>query len=309
MPNHPHLILSLKEAEELNNIKDKNTLIIATGQADLQFLCCSIFSILIRSNLNKPLNHICVMINGPDARTGDPTLQDKKQEFLEDLRNEKWCDLDMPLTISRIWSRVGHTQAMEMAIPWINTEFFSIMHDDVILDNFNLHNYLSAIFEDEKVAMVSSPPILKGYVKSSKYNDKRKLEIPHVNSEFITCRKSLFIESGCRWPGYHVECKFDFDNWKYKKEFLNYYQDLPLNVSGNYEVLNWDIGAYVYYQFEQKGYKTKSLPRNLFQHFSAASWDQNVEIRMKQWLPHVKKLEMELLKFPKFKMLYDKWIK
>jgi hypothetical protein len=34
-------------------------------------------------------------------------LQDKKQKFLEELRNMKWEDRDMPLTVIRAWSRIG----------------------------------------------------------------------------------------------------------------------------------------------------------------------------------------------------------
>lgn len=94
---HPHMLLDVGECEQNSSLYRKITAIIPSFSAPLECLLWSVFSLLTRSQPGDKLEHIIVSINGPDKRTGDPALQDKKQAFLEELRNLKWAHRDMPL--------------------------------------------------------------------------------------------------------------------------------------------------------------------------------------------------------------------
>src|SRR6516162_7350459 len=126
------MILTRCGYESKGLLPGKTTVVMATSQSRIECLMWSMFSLLLRST--PGLEHIIVAINGPDPRTGDPGLQDAKQSFLGELRNTRWQasgrDCDMPLTVIRTWSRVGHSQATDGALPWVHTEFYTLMHDD-----------------------------------------------------------------------------------------------------------------------------------------------------------------------------------
>ncbi|NIQ15033.1 MAG: hypothetical protein GTO02_11780, partial [Candidatus Dadabacteria bacterium] len=99
--------------------------------------------------------------------TGDPTNQDKKQEFLEELRKLQWWRVqepkhkrDMPITVMRVWSRIGHPESVEMALPWVHTDAFLIMHDDIIITKHNWLKEVKEKFYDNPDVVIAHTPNL-----------------------------------------------------------------------------------------------------------------------------------------------------
>lgn len=290
---HEHMVFSVQELEEKSSMSDKVTAILATCQAPIKPLMWAISSLLLRSDPTV-LEHIIVSINGPDSRTGDPSLQDQKQRMLEDVRSLRWHGRDMPLTIQRTWSRIGHTQAMEAAIPWVHTEFYVIMHDDVmVLDASWCKDFLEFSKNKEAAILYDKPLLLMG-VHKKLHEGKWKLALPHLNSAFLVCRKSIFHQLGLRWWGYHIKEPIHID-----KSFSSYHvvrdhlaiddnrffsnnfglQAYKLHrtskddIEGDYDYFNLDIGSWVYYRLLESGCKFIPLRDNLVYHFKSASWN------------------------------------
>ena len=313
---HPHMILELDELERMSSIPDKVCVLMATCQAPMRPFLWSVFSMMLRSDPDV-IEHFNFVINGPDARTGDTELQDQKQEFLEALRDIPFHGKPGPITIMRVWSRIGHTQSMEMATPWIHTENYVLMHDDVIvLNNKWSQTYKETFLPNKNLAIMTAPPLLlaKGLVKS-RFQGKWKLGLPHINSCFMICRKPLLVKEGCRWWGYHVEHEIDASTWEQFDEFIEYHKNLGhiqegLEMEDEYHYINMDIGSWSYYQLHQAGYEFDTLPFDAIHHFKAASWDRNprnLESRLDSQSLEIQSLEEEIRKADENGILPGAW--
>jgi len=302
---HKHMILNRKACEDLSLVSDKTTAIIATYQSQIDCLMWAVFSLLLRSSGN--LEHLIVCINGPDSRTGDTSVQDTKQEFLEDLRSLKWNDRDMPITIARVWSRIGHGEAIEMAIPWVHTKAYTLLHDDMIVTNPAWAEESMQLLENEEVAAVYNPPILGSIVSTYNFQGAKKLNLPHINTPMVTCKKALIKE---RWTGYHVNKEFNIKKDLSEKEFRRFYKGLlakyPEKFDANfeYDCLSQDFGSWVFYQLKSERYKL--IPKRMAEHLLSMSWHPQ-DAKLKAARPHIASLEMELINYPEYWELYKKY--
>lgn len=320
---------SVEEAAELTSVPEKITVIYPTSQGPIECLLWSTFSLLLRTKAKDYMEHFVVCINGPDKRTGDVTVCDKKQEFLEDLRKLKWYNVnapkakrDMPITIIRAWSRIGHPEAVEMAIPWVHTDSYLIMHDDLIIcQNDWLRVVEKTFFADPNVviAYAEKNPITLLCAKSdcATYNGKPLLRFPHLLCLFLCCRKKYMLEMGSSWCGYHIPTP----PFKLQErvgdvnEFLKYYRDLGAlghdvpQSTDPYEFISMEMGAWHYYNAIQKGYKFAPMPLDIV-HFGAMSWevDTGKESRITKYIPQIKALEEEIYAHPDYGPLYDKYL-
>jgi len=290
--NNP-MIFSLGECEKYTTIKDKVTFIIASCQAPMNFLMWSVFSLLLRSKVNGVMEHFIITLNGPDNRTGDDELQNKKQSFLEELRSKKWknkistTEKDMPVTVMRVWSRIGHAQAIDMAIPWVHTIGYVITHDDIILLNNKWETHIkTSILENENIALASVDPLLACGLFNVPFNDKLKLNLPHLNSVFIGCRKDHTIETGVRWSGYHLNQNF--------------------NNGIEYDYLSADFGAWMYQKLKESNKSMQTIPNDFISHFGSMSWTKN-EQKIKNSQLIIEKLESEICEIKEYKEIYEKY--
>jgi len=314
---HDHMIFSVEECEKATLIPEKNTAIIATSQGPIKLLMLTLFSLLLRSN-QKYLEHIMVCINGPDTRCGDPSLQDKKQKFLEELRNMKWEDKDMPLTVIRAWSRVGHSQALEMAIPWVHTEYYTIMHDDIIVLKNDWCEEASEIFKDPKVAMVHCSPEQYGNCFELIFEgDKKFIGNAHLQNPIAVCKKSIMTKLGARWYGYHIVKDYSMKDINYEKyiEYNNQYKNKDIRMvfpkeNSDYNGLSLDIGSWMIHEIKENGYNIKTFSNEKIIHFVKSSWsnDQNyVENKEKKHKNVFESIEKEINNHPQFAELYKKY--
>ena len=304
------MILNISEAENLTLIPQKTTAILATCQSDMKVFMWSIFSLLLRSKPEN-LEHIMVCINGGDERHGCTSLQDNKQEFLEEIRRLKWHKRDMPLTIIRAWSRVGHGQALEMAIPWVHTEYYTIMHDDVILKNdWDIESFEK--IKEEKSILSYFPPLLWCGVGKT-FDKKWRISLPHMNTTLVTCKKSLMTGLGVRWYGYHVNHDFNLCEKVNIKEFLEYHQknsniqSFPV-IEEPYGSISMDIGTWVYYKIKEAGYSINKIGTDKALHLQSMSWGENTNDRIDNDAYDISLLEKEIEEIHEYRSIYEKYL-
>lgn len=310
---HNHMIMNLQECEEATLLPGKNTAIIATSAGPLRLLMTTIFSLLIRSN-QKHLEHFIVCINGPDERCGDQSYQNKKQEFLEELRKLKWKDKDMPVTVIRAWSRIGHSQSLEMGIPWVHTEFYTIMHDDIIITNPEWCEEYFNIMQNKEVAIVLPSPMTYGDWGEFIHENRKFIGTQHIASALVVCKKSILTKLGSRWCGYHIIKDYsmsdiDYDKFKsFNLVNLNH-GELP-KKDESYNGLSFDIGSWVLYHTRLNNYKIGRFEKNPMVHFVSASWNSDkdyLEKRIIEYRPIFEEFEKELQSYPEFNKLYQKY--
>jgi len=307
--------LDIKYCEDNSALSKKITSIIATSQCPINVMMCSVFSLLIRSN-PEFLEHVIVSINGPDKRTGSTQVQDKKQSFFEELRSLTWHGKDMPLTVIRAWSRLGHAQAIEMGIPWVHTQFYHLMHDDVIV----LKDWtdLSAFDQDPKLCIVGPYPLFNVFLDSGVYKGENKLGFANLNTSFLLCNKSILNKLGTRWIGYHLQDKFEISD---QKSFVEYHASknniaqekgvqvinhtLDQTVSKQFSYVNVDIGGAVFYRLIDAGYSLGLMQPDVSLHIGGQSWNKND--RFIKSIGLVRQLEKDLFRYPDYWHLYKKY--
>lgn len=271
-----------KTLEEQTLMRGKITAVIPTSTAAMDFFRMAVLSLLLRSNPSH-LEHVIVTINGPDERTGDPSLQDEKERWLRQMLREKWCGRDMPLTIQRTLSRVGHAQALESAAAWVHTEHYLAMHDDVIVLDRDWSSTVLSSFADPRVAVQCSPPTVLGSLSTSDYFDGRQaLNFPHLSTFFTAVRKSALVDVGARWPGYHVEGSFCLADSVIDQLVASHRPDAGPVRRVTHDVWSQDIGVWVKARLENSGYTVSQLPASLCHHFVAASWHDPAAVEQRR---------------------------
>lgn len=314
---HDHMVLSVEECEDATLIPGKNTAIIATSQGPIRLLMLTLFSLLLRSS-RKHLEHVMVCINGADTRCGDPSVQNEKQRFLEDLRELKWFGRDMPLTVIRAWSRVGHAQSLEMAIPWVHTEYYTIMHDDVIVIENDWCEEASEIFKDPKVAIVHCTPEQYGHCFEFIFEGGKKfIGNAHLQNPIAVCKKSIMTKLGARWYGYHIikDCSMKDISYEKYVEYNNQYRNKDISMkfpkeNGDYNGLSLDIGSWVIHEIKENGYDIKTFFNEKIIHFMKSSWSDDGNYVENKEMKHksvFESIEKEIDGYPEFAKLYRKY--
>jgi hypothetical protein len=289
--NHDDMFFSQERFELLSCKKNKISAIIATSQAPIKTLAWSILSLFFRSK--DYIENIHVLINGPSE---DCKLQDDKQSFLNKLKSA-----GIPITIHRVYGSIGHSQAIDSVVPWIKTEFYLTMHDDLIVlddfwtDNFDKMKTNSSILYD--------PPLLMRGLEMSRHKGKLKLAMPHLNTTFMICRNSAFKEAGATWGGYHVTYKFNLSKCSKILKFINHHiannhirYDYRGFIPEDFDYVNVDIGGWAYYLLSKHGFEFEPIKTRSIFHIRAASWYEVTEKRFSQIDPLVQDLEYEIEK-------------
>ena len=325
---HKNMAVDIDEIIEFTHLKNKITAIIPTGPAPMKALLWSVFSLLLRSTPNDILEHFIVCINGPDKRTGNPALQDQKQNFLEDLRRMKWYTKhaqdkkDMPITVIRAWSRVGHAEAVEMGVTWVHTDNYLLMHDDTIIMSKDWQEEVKNNFFTNKNAMLAygSPDLHFAHCDHAIAHGLFMLRLPNLNTSFLLVKKSLMLKSQAHWHGYNLgsyqnPIQFDINDEVVDLEnFLQYYKSKgllrnPPQTSELYNFFNAGMGAWAYYKSCQNNYDIVKLDPDIAEHLNGASmvhinrFKEILETKQEIYEP----LEKEILEHPDYGPLYEKY--
>jgi hypothetical protein len=327
---HPHMALNIDEVIELTTLKKKTTAIIPTGPASINCLLWSVFSLLLRSTPNGLLEHFIVCINGPDKRTGSPALQDKKQEFLEELRRLKWYHAndpdnrkDMPITVIRAWSRVGYAEAVEMAVPWIHTDSYTCLHDDIIINKADWEQEVEDKFYSDlssNIIAYGSKELLFAHCDHVIAHGLYMLRLPNMYSHFLVCNRKLMRKIGGNFCMYNLgsvdnPIQFDLEEETGSLEnFLNFWREKgllnhPPQTTELYNFINMGFGSWVYYNACQAGYNFVPLNPKIVTHFGAMSLstDQERPVRLEGKRATILELEAEIMAHPEYSQLYMKY--
>lgn len=302
----PLVIFHPEKCEKLTLKKGKISAIIPTFSSPMKCFMLSVFSLLIRSNPNV-LDHLFFSINGPDAREGGNELQDKKQSFLEELRSLNWSGFGVNpgnITISRTWSRIGHSQALEQCIPWIDTEFYLSMHDDVIVLNDSWCD-LKDFVENESMIMKTWGCIFSNRLKSA----STRLDLPHLNTIFTLCNKPLMTRLGVSWSGFSFDFNLKISDYIDLEEFKNNHKKIDslefgANFNEEYKSISLDIGSFIFSKIFSLGLDLSRFDHDTVFHFESMSW------KFKEVFSniYIEKIEEDIRRVSQYNNLYKKYL-
>jgi len=307
MKHHEHMVLSVKDSIDLSEKKEQNTVVICTSQCDIKVMMWSVFSLLL--NANNSFDSLEACINGSSLKE-QRLLQDAKQNFFEDLLYEYKIDLN----IHRVLGRQGHSHAIDSCIPWIDTEYYTLMHDDVILKNdWSDELKDSGFLEDPKRSLINVKPffMMKPLAFcNSLYLDKPKLGMPHINSSFVIVKKSVVEELGVNWQGYHNKIDFKLEG-EWARKLVDFYEPIAsgnIREGNEYNYHNTDIGSWVCYKLLISDYNLKSMKGDFCLHITEGSWSSDIglAIRINKNYQEIEKVENKILS-SKFADLYVKY--
>lgn len=324
MSTHPFMVVDEREVMQRTLVPDVFVPVIITSQADIRLLMLSVFSLLLRTREFQHLAHFMVFINGPDSRTGDTSLQDRKQAFLEALRLLKWprpdgVQQDMPITVCRIWSRVGHSELCDMAMPWVHTQYYVLMHDDVIILDPDWSGKCWRILQPPDVAIATARPLLlcpAGTPESAWDGQTGTIvRLPHLNTSFLVGDKIKLAAVRATWQARHTPVSgrpfaqlVDLPAWR------RYYVthggvDSDVAPDKSIKAISHDVGAWMYYRMTENGMRGVELPDGMIDHLGAASWDNQAAIagRLASHRSLYKQLEDELRQYTAFWALYTRF--
>lgn len=287
-------ILSVKECEDKSLVKGKLTIIIETYTRSLDRFMQAIFSLLANSS-GDFLHHIIVCINGPDVRTGEIELQDAKERFVSELRDLKWHGKDMPVTLIRVWSRVGRGHSLQMAMPWVHTEYYAIVDDILLTRDFQWENEAQQAMESG-VDFFSMRPFDSSVIGVC---NGVQLHLPRIETSFLVCRKDVTVENNINWLSYFIHGR----NFKIDDEFLDYcgkttVLNNEINKNTEYHHLVVETGAWLKNIIYEKGLKFQ-IGNCYTQQLIDTSWFTEAKM--------IKKLEDKIAKHPGFGDLYKKY--
>ncbi len=326
---HPHMALQIEEVIELTTMKEKCTAIIPSGPAPMNCMLWSIFSLLLRSKPHGLMEHFIVCLNGPDKRTGDPGLQDKKQQFLHELRNLKLYHADqpdvkkdMPITVIRAWSRVGHAESVEMAVPWVHTDTYLLLHDDIIITDRNWDKEVFGKFYSNPNAVIGygSDELLFAHCDHCIAHGLFMIRMPNMYTYFLVVRKSLQRKIGATWLPYYLgsyanPIQFDLiDEVVDLTAFQKFYEDRGLwgNPPQTQEMFNFahmGMGSWFWYKAAAAGLDMVPLKNDMVEHIAGMSFvhDTSRKDHVENKLDAIQELETEILSHPEYSKLYMKY--
>jgi hypothetical protein len=180
------------------------------------------------------------------------------------------------------------------------------MHDDIIVTR----DWGSEIggFADADLALKVSGEILSQPL----WEKEGRLELPHLDTSFLLCRKSALRESGVSWSGYYLPMKFHIGNLANFEKFIDYHEKGNILSDGRvhprpskdkeHSVLSVDIGGMAIYELARKGYFIAPMNEQNSFHFKARSWSGRGAEDHTHIL--VSELESELERYPEFNSLY-----
>ena len=269
-----NMLLAERYAIELTVVTGM-TAIIPTYNSSPRLFALSLLSLLYNSQ--DVLVHVIVTINGPDKRTGDPECQNQKQAFLEALREKKYRCEPMPLTVQRTWSRVGHAQALDSAMPWVHTRDILVMHDDVILLDPAWGGQVTRCLNNPDAGLVvaGDPKALNRITWGPWEDGKMLINFPHPKTHFLAARKSVI--GTYRWAGQWVKNDFkDIDTSTHTKYWQNAQgqvltEDLPTEAG----YMTYDIGSWLMFYVQEDHKQIISIPEDTVLHLAGISWQSD----------------------------------
>lgn len=312
----PLTIFSAGECERITLLPKKICAIIPTYSSPMNYFMWSVFSLFLRSD-PRELEHVIFGINGPDARYPDQDgshLQDRKQCFIEDLRSvTSWERPDKfnpgAITLVRTWSRIGHSQTIEQCINWVHTQYYLLMHDDIIVMDKNWTKSVYEFSSDPKlIAKTLGDPL----VIRMRHRHDRVLELPHLSTTFSLFDKPKMKTVGAFWNGYYLNQKnfmiknyLDFDKFIDKQKQINCLdkiEDKTIQKNSIFDSISMEIGTFAYYAIVRNEMRINEFPASTAKHFFAGSSRNKAPAFQNH--AEIEELEAEIMAIPEYAEIY-----
>lgn len=267
--------LPIEQCVEKTVLKEKITVVIPTSQKSIKTMMLSVLSYLVNPEDRQTLEHICICIHGPDSRTGDPSLQDKKQAFLSELRD----DYDSPLTVIRAWSRVGEPEAAGMALSWIHTDGYIMTNDEIAVRQGWTESIRENFYKEDNVAIASCGELFKNKFGHFVHRGMYAIQTPELNTSFLACKKKWLMKAGARWNSFFIPDDNNFIQFKLSdlpQEMFEFYDSLGMDSrlpDEQYSFIKQGIGAWVFYRLKKLGCKFSKLDEIVHHLEDSASMD------------------------------------
>jgi hypothetical protein len=304
----PLVIFTPERCEEVFLKKGKVSAIIPTFSSPMRCFMCSVLSLLMRSDPTV-LEHVFVSINGPDSREGGDELQDRKQSFVEDLRSCDWSGMrgfnPGLITMTRTWSRIGHAQALEQSIPWVDTEFYLSMHDDVVVMSPSWC-LLDDFMDNDSMIMKTWGNHVMGALRAT----GRHLDMPHLNTIFTMCRKPLMTRMSAGWTGFVTNGSFKISDYMDPIRLVHDHKKIHLGASDSvlddreYSSAGLDIGCFLLSKICLSGLDVGRFDADTVRHFESASWRPGRFSQTKE----IEDLERQISSIPQYSEIYERYL-
>lgn len=253
---------TLLELEHMTNEQDKITVIVPTSVAPLWLFQLMVLSLYFRSTAD--VVNVVFVVNGSGS------AQQEKLHWLCQLKNMSL----FPFTVVTVEGPVGHSQALDCALPWVRTELVASFHDDVVVTDAGWSSAVLQKFRDNpKLGMLVSGWC--GFDGQSPWEGKAVLHKRHPSTDFVCWRKSAFTDTGALWRGHHADFS---DNCVVSRD-IGYWACQRL-VAGGWEVEEFGLLAHV--------------------HFVAGSWSnpQHMCEMVAKFQPEITKLQSRIGSHP-----------
>jgi len=229
----------------------------------------------------------------------------------------------MPLTVIRVWSRVGYTEVFEMALNWVHTDSYLIMHDDVFLKNSDwTQEVKEKFYDDDQVAIAYTPQLLGCVCDHAVHRGMYLLRMPQMQTTFLLCKKKWLMKVGALWRGFHIPSddnmlQFELEEMGDVDEFEKFWQDQdlypnPILKTELYNFVRQEVGAWVYYKLFTNNFKFVKLNEDNILHFEGMSLSNVTEdVKNKKIgdnLDDIRRLEELILAHPDYSRLYNKYL-
>lgn len=169
------------------------TAIIVTSYVPVKLFALSLLSLIANSNISE----IIVCINGSFE---EPEIGNEKQKLCFEIRDK----LNLKLRVMRVWGHTGHSECIDGALAWVNTQDALLMHDDtIVLSRGWEQEAIHGLANDDVAAVVHQPAIHNGrHICHWDVNGKQQYCYPHLNCCFLIM--SVAKLKHLKWQGQYV---------------------------------------------------------------------------------------------------------
>lgn len=169
------------------------TAIVVSSYTQVKLFALSLLSLIANSDISE----IIIYINGSFE---EPEIGNEKQKFCFAVRDK----LNLKLRVIRVYGHTGHSEAIDGALAWVNSQDALLMHDDTIVLRRGWEQEAEQGLSNEDVAAVVHEPAIHNasHLCHWEVNGKQQYCYPHLNACFLIMRKARLYH--LKWQGQYA---------------------------------------------------------------------------------------------------------
>jgi hypothetical protein len=216
-------IIDQGEGEKRSVKANKTTIIVTTSFASFKKFSLCLISLVANTRNNHDIENIVVNITGPDRKSPESALQDKKQELADVLSCVNLGESRKNIIVMRSWSPLTHGRMIEQALGHVNTENYMILQDHVFMASDKINDEIINFDADRSQTIRLwdhecdvSFKVGDGWITT-----------PNACASLALCKTSDMKMIGASWSDYSISMEFHVGNFVSQKQFLKEHQVLP----------------------------------------------------------------------------------